>query len=144
MLIDFQILQKLEEVVTKNSPLLDRNAEYTRKARIDRLPAYLTIQMVRFFYKQSSGNNAKILKDVKFPLVYDAFDLCTPRLQQKLVPIRKKFKELDDAAAEGKGKLTDGKKDKKEPVKTKDVPYWFQDGKSHLPLSYFCINIIHE
>lgn len=121
------LINKLEETVTKNSPTLDRNAEYTKKARIDRLPAYLTIQMVRFFYKQRGGN-AKILKDVKFPLLFDAFDLCTPRLQEKLLPRRQKFKELDDAVAEGKGKLPDNaKKQKKEEIKTNDIPYWFED-----------------
>ena len=36
--------------------------------------------------------NAKILKDVKFPLVLDVFDLCTPELQKKLSPIRDQYK----------------------------------------------------
>ena len=36
--------------------------------------------------------NAKILKDIKFPLSLDVFDLCSPELQQKLVPMRTKFK----------------------------------------------------
>lgn len=36
--------------------------------------------------------NAKILKDVKFPMILDVFDLCTPELQKKLTPIRAKYK----------------------------------------------------
>lgn len=36
--------------------------------------------------------NAKILKDIKFPLDFDAFDLCTEELQEKLTPMRTKFK----------------------------------------------------
>ena len=86
--------------------------------------------MVRFFYKQQAqGINAKILKDIKFPLVFDAFDLCTRRLQEKLAPVRGKFKELEDAAAEGK--LGNKDKDKsKEPKKTTPVPYSFQDGEN--------------
>jgi ubiquitin carboxyl-terminal hydrolase 14 len=48
--------------------------------------------MVRFQFKQRDAVNAKILKDVKFPLMLDVFDLCTAELQQKLVPMRSKFK----------------------------------------------------
>lgn len=62
------------------------------QSKINRLPAYLTIQFVRFFYKEKDKINAKILKDIKFPMEFDAFELCTPELQEKLVPIRNKFK----------------------------------------------------
>jgi len=47
---------------------------------------------VRFFYKEKDKINAKILKDIKFPIEFDAFELCTPELQEKLVPVRSKFK----------------------------------------------------
>ena len=47
---------------------------------------------MRFFYKEKEAINAKILKDIKFPLSLDVFDLCSPELQQKLVPMRSKFK----------------------------------------------------
>lgn len=62
------------------------------QSRISRLPAYLTIQFVRFYYKEKEAINAKILKDVKFPLDFDAYELCTPELQQKLTPMRSRFK----------------------------------------------------
>lgn len=50
------------------------------------------MQFVRFYYKEKGSINAKILKDVKFPLDFDAFDLCSPELQEKLTPMRSKFK----------------------------------------------------
>lgn len=62
------------------------------QSKISRLPAYLTVQFVRFYYKEKESINAKILKDVKFPLDFDAFELCTPELQEKLAPVRAKFK----------------------------------------------------
>lgn len=62
------------------------------QSKISRLPAYLTIQFVRFFYKEKGSINAKVLRDVKFPMEFDAFDLCTPELQEKLAPVRGKFK----------------------------------------------------
>lgn len=71
---------------------MDRDAEYVKTLKVSRLPGYLTVQMVRFQYKQRDAVNAKILKDIKFPLLLDTFELCSEELQQKLVPMRKKFK----------------------------------------------------
>lgn len=82
----------MQEQITKMSPSLERDSVYTKTCKIKRLPAYLSIQFVRFFYKEKGSINAKILKDVKFPLDFDAFDLCSPELQDKLSPMRHKFK----------------------------------------------------
>lgn len=62
MKLVFCFRAKLIEEVEKHSPSLNRNAKYERKAEISRLPAYLTIQFVRFFFKENSKVNAKILK----------------------------------------------------------------------------------
>ena len=62
--------------------------------KVSRLPGYLTVQMVRFQFKQkdSEGINAKILKDIKFPKMLDTFDFCSDDLKQKLIPMRTQFK----------------------------------------------------
>jgi len=122
---------RLEEHITKNSPSLGRDAQYQKTCKISRLPAYLPIQMVRFFYKEKEAVNAKILKDIKFPLMLDVFDLCTPELQQKLVPVRDKFKAWEDAELEKAQKNKD--KEKKGASITEEVrsttkePYSFPD-----------------
>ena len=41
-----------------------------------------------------------LFQDVKFSLTLDVFDLCTPELQQKLVPMRDKFKIQEDKDVE--------------------------------------------
>lgn len=101
----------MQEQITKLSPTLQRDAVYTKtvslfvrnkhlnnvfffifKSKISRLPAYLTVQFVRFYYKEKESINAKILKDVKFPMKFDAFELCTTELQDKLSPMRLRFK----------------------------------------------------
>lgn len=64
------------------------------QSKISRLPAYLTVQFVRFYYKEKESINAKILKDVKFPLELDVFELCSPELQERLAPMRTKFKVI--------------------------------------------------
>ncbi|KPJ09569.1 Ubiquitin carboxyl-terminal hydrolase 14 [Papilio machaon] len=85
---------KMSEQITKMSQTLGRDAIYTKTSKISRLPAYLTVQFVRFYYKEKESINAKILKDVKFPLELDVFELCSPELQERLAPMRAKFKEL--------------------------------------------------
>jgi hypothetical protein len=37
---------------------------------------------------------------VKFPLTLDVYELCRPELQQKLIPIRDRFKIMDDKKLE--------------------------------------------
>lgn len=39
-------------------------------------------------------------KDVKFPLMLDVYELCTTELQEKMLPIRSKFKEVEDKKLE--------------------------------------------
>uniref|UniRef100_A0A0N4ZAH4 Ubiquitin carboxyl-terminal hydrolase n=1 Tax=Parastrongyloides trichosuri TaxID=131310 RepID=A0A0N4ZAH4_PARTI len=90
---------KMSEEIEKMSPSLGKNCKYEKKTLISRLPAYVAIQLVRFFYKEKGQINAKILKDVKFPMVLDLYELCTPQLQGKLKHMRDCFKTEDDAAA---------------------------------------------
>ena len=75
-----------------------------------------------FFYKEKDKVNAKILKDVKFQATLDLFELCAADLQQKLIPMREKFRIVDEKksfeqkqalkklhdAIESKQKPTDG------------------------------------
>lgn len=120
---------KMQEQIMKHSPTLNRDATYEKTSKIKRLPAYLTISFVRFFYK-GNAVNAKILRDVKFPMEYDAFELCSKELQQKLTPMRERFKELEDKELEEattfKDKASASKGDTEQPA-TKQVPYWFED-----------------
>lgn len=103
----------------------------TLQSKLSRLPGYLTIQMVRFYYKEKESVNAKVLKvglqfptfslskwsltsnlelkllfcfpllqDVKFTMTLDVYELCTAELQEKMLPIRSKFKEVEDKKLE--------------------------------------------
>lgn len=120
---------KMSEQITKMSETLGRDAVYTKTSKISRLPAYLTVQFVRFYYKEKESINAKILKDVKFPLELDVYELCSPELQERLTPMRNKFKELEDAAVETS--LSSGNKSQGDSRKAMEnkrvVPYWFEN-----------------
>lgn len=107
---------RLQETIEKFSPTLNKNAKYEKISKISRLPAYLAIQFVRFFYKGGANSvNAKILKDIKFTLSLDVYELCTPQLQERLNPMRHKFKELEDK------KLEEAQKIKSGPQKTTEL-----------------------
>ncbi|KFD67661.1 hypothetical protein M514_08517, partial [Trichuris suis] len=87
---------KMTEGVTKRSATLERDVVFERKYAISRLPKYLTVQMVRFFYKEKDQVNAKILKDVKFPIELDVYDLCTDELKAKLQPARQMIDDIEE------------------------------------------------
>ncbi|XP_071232697.1 ubiquitin carboxyl-terminal hydrolase 14-like isoform X2 [Salvelinus alpinus] len=117
---------RLQEEITKLSPSLQRNALYIKSSKVSRLPAYLTIQMVRFFYKEKESVNAKVLKDVKFPLMLDVYELCTSGLQEKMVAVRSKFKEIEDKKLEKQSQKVE-KKVGDEPKEVKYEPFSFDD-----------------
>lgn len=88
------IMAGLEEKIEKNSPTLDRNAIYTKRSRVARLPRYLTVHFVRFFWKRETKKKAKIMRKVSFPAELDVVEFCTEQLKEQLVPIRDKVREI--------------------------------------------------
>nr|CAB3267544.1 ubiquitin carboxyl-terminal hydrolase 14-like [Phallusia mammillata] len=119
------IKSKLKEEITKASPTLGRDAIYQKTSSIKRLPGYLCVQMVRFYFKEKGAVNAKILKDVKFPMSFDAYELCSPELKERLRPVRDKFEAEEEAKAEAQiaDKLAGGKpKTATQQVRKKDEP----------------------
>lgn len=135
---------KLQEQITKMSPTLERDAVYTKTAKISRLPSYLTVQFVRFYYKEKESINAKILKDVKFPMEFDAFELCSAELQEKLSPMRAKFKKLEDKlveeASQGKQKSESNGKDKDKKVEYE--PFSFEDDVGSNNSGYYTLQAV--
>lgn len=84
----------LEEKLEKNSEVLGREAVYTKKSRIARLPKYLTVHFVRFFWKREAQKKAKIMRKVTFPPELDVVEFCTETLQKQLIPVRDKVREV--------------------------------------------------
>ncbi|PBP22372.1 ubiquitin carboxyl-terminal hydrolase 14 [Diplocarpon rosae] len=88
------ILAGLEEKLEKHSAILDRNAVYTKKSKISRLPKYLTVHFVRFFWKKEAQKKAKIMRKVTFPDELDIVEFCTDELKKMLIPVRDKVREI--------------------------------------------------
>ena len=88
------IVNGLKEQIEKKSELLGRDATYTKTSKISRLPKYLTVHFVRFFWKRDQQKKAKILRKVSFPAELDIVEFCTPELKKALVPVRDKIREV--------------------------------------------------
>ncbi|KAJ5298194.1 Magnesium transporter NIPA [Penicillium atrosanguineum] len=88
------IMEGLREQIEKQSPTLNRNALYTKQSRISRLPKYLTVHFVRFFWKRETQKKAKIMRKVTFPAELDVVEFCTEELRKQLVPVRDKVREI--------------------------------------------------
>jgi hypothetical protein len=161
------VREALKEEVEKESAVLGRRALYRKSALIARLPSYLVVNFVRFFWRRDTNKKAKILRvctrprqghnregktmhtagaccrcshtchgpraharththahthsrthalllylggalaavgdwaqRVKFPVVLDMADVCTPELKAALEPARAQFRLFDDQQAE--------------------------------------------
>ncbi|TFK48273.1 cysteine proteinase [Heliocybe sulcata] len=91
------IMSALTQEVEKTSPTLGRSAVYTQTSRVSRLPAYLTVHMVRFAWRRDIAKKAKIMRKVKFPTEFDALDLVTDELKAKLQPLNRKLLDVEKA-----------------------------------------------
>ena len=70
-------------------------SNYSKTLRVSRLPSYLTVHFVRFFWKAEKGIKTKILRRVKFPFQLDASEFCTDELKNKLLPVKQRLLELE-------------------------------------------------
>lgn len=87
----------LEEEIDKHSSSLDREAKYTKKTLIARLPKYFTVHLLRFDWLNEKQVKAKKMRRVTFPSEFDAIEFCTNELKGKIAPIRDKIGEVRNA-----------------------------------------------
>lgn len=102
----------LEGEVEKFSEHTQSQSVYKKDLKINNLPPYLTVNMVRFFWKKESttagtkAGKSKILRSVSFPMVLDIYDLCSETLKKSLDHGRKFEAKLrqehDDKVLSGK------------------------------------------
>lgn len=82
----------------KRSEILGRNAVWTTESRIARLPKYLAVQFMRFYWKATpdsrdhQGVKCKMLRPVNFPADgFDVYEMCSEELKKKLKASRDKY-----------------------------------------------------
>ncbi|KAH8878903.1 cysteine proteinase [Thozetella sp. PMI_491] len=143
------IVNGLQEQIEKKSATLDRDTTYTKTARISRLPKYLTVHFVRFFWKREQQKKAKILRKVTFPEELDVVEFCTDGLKKALVPVRDKVREIrkdeEDIERARKrrkrnplvdGDVTDGPEEAKGDKKDSKKPATSADGDVEMGETY--------
>ena len=106
----------LVEDVSKRSEKLGRDAVHKKQSHIARLPYYLTVQFVRFFWRKDKDVKVKILRPVEFPLVIDLYDFCSDELKAKLAPARKALQDAEEERIKTL-KPEDKKKARPEPTR---------------------------
>ena len=105
----------LDESLEFRSASLGRNAQFSRVSRIHKLPRYLNVQFVRFFWKNKEQLKAKILRKVQYGLKFDIMEFCDDDLKKKLTHARRvlardqdKLLGIDLATKAGDKKPTTG------------------------------------
>jgi len=90
------IALSLNGSIEKRSEILGRDAVWTRKQRIARLPPILTVQFGRFYWKATpdsqdhSGVKCKVMKPVAFNSIFDIYDFCSDEVKKELKKSRDK------------------------------------------------------
>lgn len=97
------IALSLNGTIEKRSEVLGRDALWTRKQRIARLPPILTVQFGRFYWKATpdsqdhTGVKCKVMKPVTFNSTFDIYDFCSDEVKKELKKSRDKaLKEEED------------------------------------------------
>lgn len=67
----------------------------------------------------------------------DVFELCTQELQARLLPMRERFKQLEDEQVEKSLTQKDKKEKKETKIETRDEPFSFPDGMYNV-LNFYC------
>ncbi|WFC97872.1 ubiquitinyl hydrolase 1 [Malassezia yamatoensis] len=86
------ILDTLTQKIEKHSEQLGRTALYTEQSRIARLPMYLSVHFVRFYWRRDINKKTKIMRKVKFPMELDASVFASDELKSRVAPLSQKIK----------------------------------------------------
>ncbi|CAI7281756.1 CPS_collapsed_G0017710.mRNA.1.CDS.1 [Saccharomyces cerevisiae] len=89
------LLEGLNEKIEKRSDLTGANSIYSVEKKISRLPKFLTVQYVRFFWKRSTNKKSKILRKVVFPFQLDVADMLTPEYAAEKVKVRDELRKVE-------------------------------------------------
>ena len=84
------IVLNMEGNIEKNSEILQRNALWKKHQKISKLPRFICVQFMRFFWKPTPDNRdhagvkCKILRPVSYNETFDVYSLCNEKLQKQI------------------------------------------------------------
>ena len=85
----------MKETITKHAESLGRDAEFEKTIKINRLPAYLTVQLVRFFFKEKKSVGAKVLKVRGRFLLFSSAPLWKMKISNQIFASSIQWNQLD-------------------------------------------------
>lgn len=109
------ILNSLKDTVEKFNDELQSNTEYEATKTITRLPKYLTVHFVRFFWRRDTQKKSKILRKVQFPFELDVAEMLDESIKSEKVAVRDLLRKLEKDHTE---LIRDFKKSKRDPALT--------------------------
>lgn len=89
------ILNGLKENIEKFNDTLQQNSDYELTRTITRLPKYLTVQFVRFYWKRDTQKKSKILRKVQFPFELDVSDMLDDDIKLEKAKIRDEIRKVE-------------------------------------------------
>lgn len=89
------ILNGLTDKFEKYNDQLHSNTEYESTKTISRLPKYLTVHFVRFFWRRDTQKKSKILRKVQFPYELDVAEMLDDSIKADKVSIRDKLRKIE-------------------------------------------------
>lgn len=109
------ILNGLKDSIEKYNDTLQTNTEYEVTKTITRLPKYLTVHFVRFFWRRDTRKKSKILRKVQFPFELDVAEMLDESIKLEKVAVRDKLHKIEKDNGE---LIRDFKKAKKDTALT--------------------------
>ncbi|KAF7583103.1 Ubiquitin carboxyl-terminal hydrolase family protein [Clavispora lusitaniae] len=89
------IINGLTDKLEKRNETLNANAEYEITKTITRLPKYLTVHFMRFFWRRDTRKKSKILRKVQFPFELDLSEMLDPSIKQEKIEVRDKLRKIE-------------------------------------------------
>lgn len=89
------LLAGWDQEINKHSPTLGRTVSYEERSRISRLPRYLAVHFLRFYWRRDVSQKTKILRRVHFPLEFDTWPLLTDDLRRRTRSASNAMREIE-------------------------------------------------
>ncbi|CUM63341.1 uncharacterized protein PRCAT00000913001 [Priceomyces carsonii] len=89
------IINGLSETIEKYNDTLQSNTEYELKRTITRLPKYLIIHFMRFFWRRDTQKKSKILRRVQFPFELDLAEMLDDSIKPEKAAVRDKIRKIE-------------------------------------------------
>lgn len=105
------LLNGLKDTIEKYNETAQANVEHQVTKTITRLPKYLTVHFVRFFWRKDTKKKSKILRKVLFPFDLDVAELLDDSIKGEKIQVRDDLMKIEKNHQENIKEFLKTKKD---------------------------------